>query len=465
MAHPEVSPARRAALAALLQIEKGSHFEAAVRQETATARLDARDAHLAWELVAGVTRRRATIDALLSEYSSHPLDRADRRARCALRLGAYQLLYLDRVPAHAAVAESVGLVTPLGPKTAGFVNAVLRRVADDGPARLEGLTAGDDERSLAVRHSCPDWLVARWVREWGRERAGSLLAATIRPPEHCLRVNRLVAGTAEAGRALADEGVETVRPDARLWSATLSDALIYSGAPIEQTRAFREGIVSPQSRAAQLVGVLAARGAPGATRAADLCAAPGLKTAHLAALLPGCSILAVEVAETRALDARSTLTRLRVDRAEVLVADATALPDALDGSLDLVLLDAPCTGLGILSERPDLRWRRRPRDVARMAASQTKLADRAARLLRPGGALLYSVCTLTQEETVGVVGPLASSQGLEFDDLGADFPALRHPGFGPALLTLPDRDGTSGFFIARLRRPGSVSPAESLGAT
>jgi 16S rRNA (cytosine967-C5)-methyltransferase len=465
MAHPEVSPARRAALAALLRIEQSSHFEAAMRDEPAMARLDARDAHLAWELVAGVTRRRATLDALLSEYSTHPLDRADPRARCALRLGAYQLLYLDRVPAHAAVAESVGLVAPLGAKTAGFVNAVLRRVADDGLALLGRLAAGDDERSLALRYSCPPWLVARWVKEWGRERAESLLAAADRPPERCLRVNRLVAGLDQARTVLAGEGVETARPDARLWSATLPEALIYSGAPIEHTGAYRDGMVTPQSRAAQLVGVVAARGAPGALRVADLCAAPGLKTAHLAALLPGSSVVAVELVEARARDVQATLARLRVESIEVLAADAAALPDALDASFDLVVLDAPCTGLGILSERPDLRWRRRPRDVARMAELQGKLARRAARLLRAGGALLYSVCTLTPEETVAVVEPLASAAGLVFDDLGADFPEFRHPGFGPALLTLPDRDGTSGFFIARLRRPGSVSPVESLGAT
>lgn len=465
MAHAEVSPARRAALAALLRIEKGSHFEAATREEPAMAVLGGRDAHLAWELVAGVTRRRATLDALLSEYSTHPLERADARVRGALRLGAYQLLYLDRVPAHAAVAESVGLVTELGHRTAGFVNAVLRRVAADGAGRLALLTTGDDERALALRYSCPPWLVARWVKEWGRERAESLLAAADRPPERCLRVNRLVAGVDQARTALAGEGVETAKPDARLWSATLPEALVYAGAPIESTGAYREGMVTPQARAAQLVGVVAARGAPGALRVADLCAAPGLKTAHLAALLPGSSVLAVEVAEPRVRDIRATVARLHVERVEVLAADAAALPAALDGSFDLVVLDAPCTGLGILSERPDLRWRRRPRDVARMAELQTKLARRAARLLRAGGALLYSVCTLTPEETVAVVEPLASAAGLVFDDLGADFPELRYPGFGPALLTLPDRDGTSGFFIARLRRPEGGSAAASLGAT
>jgi 16S rRNA (cytosine967-C5)-methyltransferase len=459
MAHTEVSAARRAAFAALLRIERGAHFEEAVRREPAMDDLVPRDAHLAWELVAGVTRRRATLDAVLSQFATHPLGRVDVRARCALRLGAYQLLYLDRVPAHAAVAESVGLAAPLGRRTAGFVNAVLRRVASDGAACLKRLVAADDERSLSIRFSCPAWLVHRWVREWGREGAESLLAAADRPPERCLRVNTLVAAAEEARDALAEEGVEARKPTSCRWSGTLPDALIYSGAPIERTRAYRDGLVSAQSRAAQLVGVLAARGAPGASRVADLCAAPGIKTAHLVALLPACSIVAVDAAQARAAELRTTLRRLRVDRAEVRAADAATLPEAFDDSFDLILLDAPCTGLGILSERPDLRWRRRPHDVERMAVLQANLARRAARLLRPGGVLLYSVCTLTPEETTGVVEPLAAAEGLVFDDLGIDCPELRHPRFGPALLTMPDRDGTSGFFIARLRRPDDRSAA------
>jgi 16S rRNA (cytosine967-C5)-methyltransferase len=454
MAHRTVSLARRAAHEALLRLDSGvAHFEAVMREEPAIAALDARDGALAWELVAGVTRRRLTLDAVLASFSAHPLARIEPRARAALRLGAYQLLFLQRVPAHAAVDEAVALAAPLGRQTGGFVNAVLRRVADHGEARLAALGRDNSVAALSVRYSCPQWLVRRWLREWGLSRAQGLLAATDRVPERCLRVNTLLTTRAAASARLADDGIASDSPGTGVWSRIVPDALVIRGGRLERAAAYRDGMVTAQARASQLVGVMAATGAPEATRVADLCAAPGAKTSHLGALLPGCEIVAVEVDERRADDLRSLLTRLQVRRVEVLVADAAALPGKMDASFDLVLLDAPCSGLGTLAERPDLRWRRRSSDIAHMGRLQLNLAMRAARLLRPGGTLVYAVCTLTREETLDVVAPLATDGGLLLDDLGAAYPELRHPDLGAALLTLPDRDGTSGFFVARLRRP------------
>jgi 16S rRNA (cytosine967-C5)-methyltransferase len=455
MAQRPLSSARRAAHDALLHLEaQSAHFEVVMRTEPAMTALDPRDAGLAWELVAGVTRRRLTLDAVLESYSDHPLSRLDRRARAALRLGAYQLLFLERVPAHAAVDESVLLVSPLGRRTSGFVNAVLRRIAAGGAARLAGLTEGEGTGSLALRYSCPEWLVARWIAEWGSVRTHDLLASSVRVPERCLRVNRLIGEPADARGRLLQEGIETSGfDDKTLWGHVVPDALLYAGGSLERTASYRDGLVSPQSRAAQLVGIVAAAAAPEAAHVADLCAAPGGKTSHLAAQLPGSRILAVEADESRAGVLRETLARLHAAAVEVDVADARALPAELDAGFDLVLLDAPCSGLGTLAERPDLRWRRRPDDIPRLAAMQRALAARAARLLRPGGALVYAVCTLTPEETLDVVKPLAVEAGLVFDDLGAGYPTLRHPQSGATLLVAPDRDGTSGFFIARLRRP------------
>ncbi len=467
MAPRSLSPARRAACEALLKLDATSaHFDEVMRGEPTLAALDGRDAALAWELVAGVTRRRLTLDAVVASFSAHPLGRLDPRARAALRLGAYQLLYLDRVPPPAAVDESAQLVARLGRRTVGFVNAVLRRVAGGGAARLQELTAANDTACTALRYSCPEWLVALLMREWDDERAHALLAAADRAPHSCLRVNQLATTVEEARAALAEARIETALPEPReLWRRAAPDALLYSGGPLERSAAFRDGRVTPQSLAAQLVGVVAAGSTRGeahvrtdiegscALHVADLCAAPGVKTGHLAALLPGCRILAVENEPARAADLEGTLVRLKTTGVDVLTAEATDLPAELDGGFDLVLLDAPCTGLGTLAERPDLRWHRRPEDVPRMAALQRALGERAARLLRPGGTLVYAVCTLTRDETIGVVQPLATAAGLAFDDLGASFPELRDPHFGPALLTLPDRDATSGFFIARLRRP------------
>jgi 16S rRNA (cytosine967-C5)-methyltransferase len=210
-------------------------------------------------------------------------------------------------------------------------------------------------------------------------------------------------------------------------------------------------LVTPQSRGSQLAGSVAAEAVRPGAAVADLCAAPGLKTAQLALARPG-RLLAVEKDPQRAADLRRTLRRLGVVGYELIIGDALELPAELDGRFEVVLLDAPCTGLGTLAARADLRWRRRARDVPRLAALQRRLLDRAAALLRPGGALVYSVCTITRAETLGVVDGLLLRGGWILDDLGARYPAFAHPERGGMLLTWPPRHGTSGFFIARLRR-------------
>ena len=192
-------------------------------------------------------------------------------------------------------------------------------------------------------------------------------------------------------------------------------------------------------------------GGPGA-RVLDMCAAPGAKTSQLAALLPEAHVTAVEVDEARAADLQANLTRLGADAVEVVRADALELPVSWDGTFDALLLDAPCTGLGTLGSRADLRWRRHPQDVPRLARLQAQLLARAAALVKPGGALTYAVCTVTRAETLGVVEPLLAGGGWAADDLGAAWPGQAHPEAGGFLLLLPPEAGSTGFFVARLRR-------------
>jgi 16S rRNA (cytosine967-C5)-methyltransferase len=184
----------------------------------------------------------------------------------------------------------------------------------------------------------------------------------------------------------------------------------------------------------------------------DLCAAPGMKTAQLAGAHPGARVVAVEVDAARAAALRANLTRLGASAVEVLEADAEALPDSFDGAFDAVLVDAPCSGLGTLASRADLRWRRREVDVARLAAGQRRLLAAGARCVRPGGCLTYAVCTVTRAETLQVVDSLLGEGGWALDDLGAAYPGASHPANGACLLTLPPFWGSTGFFIARLRR-------------
>lgn len=446
MAHPSVSPARRAAHAALLRAASSrSHLDLTLAAVPELRDLDSRDAALAMELAAGTLKRAGTLDAVLERCSAHPLKKVSTGALAALRMGAYQLLYLDRVPAHAAVGESVALVAREGTGTRGFVNAVLRRVSADGRDILAELTAGDDLKSVALRHSYPLWLARMWTNEFGDQAAAELMEAGNCAPERCLRVN-LLAGTRDTAiELLAGDGVAATPVE------DSPEALLIEGPPMERTAAFREGLVTPQSRGSQLAGRVAAEAAGPNAAVADLCAAPGLKTAQLAATSPS-RLLAVEEDERRAAEMRLTLARLRVSAAEVIVGDALELPVEEDGTFDAVLLDAPCTGLGTLSSRADLRWRRHRADVERLAGLQRRLLRRAAALVRPGGALTYSVCTLTRSETLEVIDDLLSFGGWALDDLGAQFPKFAHPERSGTLLTWPPRDHTTGFFVARLRR-------------
>jgi 16S rRNA (cytosine967-C5)-methyltransferase len=464
-----VAPARRAAYDVLLaEAATRGPFDVTAATAAGFACLQERDRALAYELVVGTIKRRNSLDRVIAAFSSAAAKRVRPEVRESLRLGAFQLLYLDRVPAHAAVFEAVELCKGQGGRTGSFVNAVLRRVAREGRTELARLSAGDSTEALAVRESHPDWLVALWSSELGRPAAEALMAADNLPAERCVRVNRLRATVAQAQAALAADGIAARPPAAAGGPPATPDALLIEGGALESSAAFADGLVTPQSRASQLVAVVAAGplDAGSAGRVADLCAAPGGKASQLAALLPAARIDAIDDDRRRAAALRANLTRLgAAERVAVVERDVLELgaDRVLRGAYEAVLLDAPCSGLGTLASRADLRWRRRPVDVARLAALQERLLAGAAALVAPAGSLTYSVCTLTRAETLEVIerflgrpasgrdGP-SNTASWELDDLGAAFPRYRHPANGAFVQTLPSRDATSGFFIARLRR-------------
>jgi 16S rRNA (cytosine967-C5)-methyltransferase len=464
-----VAPARSAAFNVLVrEAASRAPFELAAAAAAEFGALEGRDRGLAYELVMGTIKRRNSLDRVIAAFASASSSRLRPDVREALRLGAFQLLYLDRVPAHAAVNDAVELAKRHGQRTGSFVNAVLRRVAADGRAELARLSAADSTEALALRFSHPDWLVALWVHELGGKAAAELMTADNLPAERCVRVNRLRATPTEAQAALAAGGI-TARPasgPSRELARATPDAFLLDGAALESSAAFRDGLVTPQSRGSQLAAAIAAAGAGDSAsgRAADLCAAPGGKTSQLAALLPGWQVLAVDDEPHRVTALRANLARLGAHEVEVAERDVLTMgadPEQ-QGRYDLVLLDAPCSGLGTLASRPDLRWRRRAGDVARLAALQQSLLGAAAALVAPGGTLTYSVCTIARAETLEVVERFISRGGgdgepgrplaWELDDLGADYPDLRHAGNGAFVQTLPSRDQTTGFFVARLRR-------------
>jgi 16S rRNA (cytosine967-C5)-methyltransferase len=402
-----ISPARRVAYEVVLRVfEEDAYADRAFR--SAAAQLDARDRGLAQRIAYGTIQLVRPLDHAIDALGKRPVRKLDPPVRAALRIGAYQLAELD-VAAHAAVNESVELVREAGLERAvAFTNAVMRRLSDGIRPLLEALPEG------ALKLSYPDWVEEVWVRDLGREEALGLMRAQNKPPETVVRRNTRIPGEV-AGT-----------PDAEL-----PDALHVEHVDEE---ALRAGLIWPQSRGSQLAGLCVASHEH--ERVLDLCAAPGGKATQLAG-----EVVAVEIHPGRARELEENVARLRATNVSVVCADALRLPPELRG-FDRALVDAPCSGLGVLASRPDLRWRAQP-----LPELQLDLLRAAAERVRPGGAIVYAVCTINADENEAVV----DGSGLEVESLGEEWPAFRHPRRPEFLLTLPHRHGTTGFFIARLR--------------
>jgi 16S rRNA (cytosine967-C5)-methyltransferase len=327
-----------------------------------------------------------------------------------------------------------------------LVNAVLRRATE---RREQLLEAQSDEtvKGAAAMHSIPRWIAELWWQERGPERARALMAASNRPPSRLLRVNEAGAPRAETVAGLAAVGVELAGLDSALpGAASLVEVVEGPWGPIEA--AIEAGTLLPQSLGSATAAALV-DAAPG-ERVLDLCAAPGIKTTQLAAAVgPGGEVVAVERDEGRARELERLCVRAGLGNVDVRVGDGTRLE--LGSGYDRILVDAPCSGLGTLASRPDLRWRRGPDQIGPLHELQGELIAAGAAALRPGGSLLYSVCTISREEGAGVVSAIAAGdvEVAGFDDSLAGFADDEDPRY---LQLLPDRDGTDGFFIARLER-------------
>jgi 16S rRNA (cytosine967-C5)-methyltransferase len=389
----------------------------------------------------GTVQRRGTLDHVAAALLDRPLERLDASVLAVLRLGLFELLYMGGAAEHATVNESVELAKRVRPHAAGLVNAVLRRAAREGPGMLANLDDASPE-GAAVLHSVPGWLASQWFTELGPAEARSLLGVVNEPAESALRVNSLVAKVPDVAAVLP----APTRP-----AGGLPEGLVLDGPfDVQGSELWRAGAVQPQSRASMLVArVLAPE--PG-HRVLDLCAAPGGKTTHLAALIGDRGeIVAVERHPGRAAALERTVTRMQASCVSVEVGDATTRRD--DGPFDRVLVDPPCTGLGTLQSRPDLRWRARPESIGELAVLQARILAAGASALARGGVLVYSVCTISRAESEGVVeGFLREHGDFSAEPLGSDQPPPMGARSGPGTLLLPHRDRTDGFFIARLRR-------------
>jgi 16S rRNA (cytosine967-C5)-methyltransferase len=443
-----VSAARRCAFTVLRRtFEQGAYADRALRAQATRAGLEGRDLALATRLALGAVQRRGTLDHLIEVLADRPVERLDAPTLAALRLGLFQLCFLDGVASHAAVDQSVELAKASGRGGHRLVNAVLRRAAGEARVLMESL---DDEtpQAAAIRHSHPEWVARLWWDALGAGEARALMAAGNHPPESALRANTLVARPEEVERELAVTGVAT-HPAQRLPEGLVVETPFDAQA----SPLWRAGAIMPQSRASMLVSRIVSP-EPG-DRVLDLCAAPGAKATHLAALTEGRGeVVAVEGRPARARALADNAQRARARNLRVRVGDAR---EDHGHGFDRVLVDPPCSGLGTLSARPDLRWRASPEAAEQLARLQAEILTAAARAVRPGGVLVYSTCTISPAENeLQVERLLAGHPQLRADDLHSEYPLWKHPYVARHLLLMPHRDATQGFFIARLRR-GSVT--------
>jgi 16S rRNA (cytosine967-C5)-methyltransferase len=437
--------------------ERGAYADEALQAEAKG--LDARDRALAMRLAYGTVQRKGTLDHLIERLAERPAARLDAPVLAALRLGLYELSYLRGSPDYAVVADAVELAKEQGRAGHGLVNAVLRRAGREGAAMLEELT-DDTPEHAAVKHSHPAWIAQLFWDELGPAEARALMACDNETGELALRANTLVTDAAtlaaELSSGAAADTADGAERDARAARVHLDpgipEAVVLDGPfDVRGSPLWRAGAFIAQSRAAMLVARTLAP-LPG-ERVLDLCAAPGGKSTHIAALMDGGGeVVAVERDRRRAGELARTAQRLRAGNVRVEVADA-ALARPQRGAFDRVLVDPPCSGLGTLQARADLRWRATPEKVRQMAASQAAILEAGAGALRPGGVLVYSTCTISPTENERLIAAfLDSHPGFGLDDLSAELPALRPGPSSPFVLTLPHRDHTAGFFIARLRR-------------
>ncbi|MDE0355193.1 MAG: 16S rRNA (cytosine(967)-C(5))-methyltransferase RsmB [Deltaproteobacteria bacterium] len=441
---------REIALAIIDRVDRrGAYADVLLDARLEEAGLPRADGALLTRMVYGALRWRGRIDWVLGSVLRDPLEDLDPTARNLLRLGAYELLFLDRVPSYATVHELVELAKRrAGPGKARLVNAVLRRIARQEREAWTPPPAGPGAAAPAAPGGPPRGGVGMLGEELGEGEGLQLMEANNQEAPLVLRANRLRTSRDALVQRLRSRGVDA---EPGTWSplaVRLRGASSPAGLP-----EFREGLCQVQAEASQVVGLLAAPG-PG-MRVLDVCAAPGGKATHMAELMDGGGeVVACDVSERGLAKLAENARRLGLDCIHARVGDATRDLPGETGAFDRVLVDAPCSGLGTLRAHPEIRWRRTERDLPRMAALQARILDHAASRVRAGGVLVYATCTLSGVENEQVVeGFLDRHGGFVLEEAAAHLPeAARSMTAGPYLLALPHRHDTDGFFAARMRR-------------
>ena len=445
---------RDLALGALIRLTRDAGFSSSIldRLFRANPNLDDRDRAFVSQLVQGVVRWRLRLDWIIGQAAHFPLDRIDPPVLDILRLALYQIFFLNRIPESAAVNEAVKQAKARCPRhVVSFVNGTLRNICRHKDRITFPDRGADPVLYLSVYHSYPGWLVGKWIRELGEDKADALLEAGNRTPFLTVRVNGLKTSRSSLIRRMEAEGLKA-KPTHYSPLGVVIEGL---RGRVDQLEAFREGLFQVQDEAAQVASFLLAP--PSGSNVLDVCAGYGGKTSHLVELMGNQGrVVALDTNRARLISLAENSKRLGIDIIHPVVADAAGQVSALFRSpFDRVMVDAPCSGLGVLSRHPDGKWNRNREDIKRLSGLQSSILNQAARAVERGGRMLYVTCTVSREENEGVAEAfLSRHEGFVLENLRDQAPPwaldlIDERGF---LRALPHVHGTDGFFAALFRR-------------
>ena len=444
--------ARGMAVQMLTRVEVEGAYANLLLQKNIGRLMDSRDRQFATLLVNGALKHRLTLDYALRRHLSKPMSALPHEVRAILRIGAFQILYVDKVPAAVAVNESVELAKPF-PKYTGLVNVVLRKIMNAAWDFPWPDAKHDTVRYLSVRYSHPEWMIQRWLKRWGLEETEALCRANNESAQTWIRTNTLKISREDLVTRLTQEGI-VVEVGTRIPESLM----IQNFGALDQLESFREGLFTVQDESSQLVAHVVDP-KPG-QRVLDACSAPGGKTTHLAQMMDNAGeILAFDVHAHKLEFIDQLAQRLGITIIQPQLGDARDLPGVRLGSQQRVLVDAPCSGLGVLRRRADLRWQKEEQDLLELPKLQLAILERAASCVAVGGDLIYSTCTIEPDENFELVKTFRMAHP-EFEPVNLvenlpfpleDLREIQQARKG-MLQLLPHRQGMDGFFLAKFRR-------------
>ncbi|MDT8859078.1 16S rRNA (cytosine(967)-C(5))-methyltransferase RsmB [Alkalihalobacillus sp. MEB130] len=439
-------PVREVALEILLQIEKNQAYSNLLLNQTVNrSKLDPRDVGLLTEIVYGTIQRRDTLDYYLNSFVKKGVDSLQDWVKVLLRLSVYQLAYLDRVPDRAVVHEAVTIAKKRGHKgISGMVNGVLRSILREGLPSLEGIK--NETKKVALEFSYPVWLVKRWEDQYGLTETKAMCQSGLEPPHVTVRVNQVKATVEEALFLLEKDGLKVKK------GVLSPDAIVIEKGNVFQTDAYKQGYVTAQDESSMLVG--RALGAKPGMRVADTCAAPGGKSTHIAEQMDDTgTVLSFDLHDHKVKLIHDQTKRLGLTCIQAEAMDARNLHDKVTEQFDRVLVDAPCSGFGVIRRKPDIKWSKREKDIQAIKQIQQEILKAVAPFVKQGGSLIYSTCTVDKDENEeSVANFLAEHPEFQLDKTLKDrLPEKALARYEEGMVTiLPQDFQTDGFFIASL---------------